>query len=179
MTKIELQCKQCGIIFHTEQKEYVRQTKNGRSEDHWFCSRSCVRTYGNKNRPSLVQGKISRAIGERSLGNSYAKKGNFTYYLNKSRNRKHNYNLTEQYLQNLWNKQEGKCCFTGIQMSLHGRRKEKHPTTASLDRIDSLFGYIEGNVQFVCLSLNLAKNDFTNEEFIDFLNMLSPVRINR
>lgn len=40
---------------------------------------------------------------------------------------------------------------------------------ASLDRIDSSKGYIEGNVEFVCSAINLAKNNFSKEAMVSFL----------
>lgn len=39
--------------------------------------------------------------------------------------------------------------------------------TASLDRIDSSKGYIEGNVQWVHKYVNVMKWDFSMEEFLD------------
>jgi hypothetical protein len=43
-------------------------------------------------------------------------------------------------------------------------------TKASLDRIDSTKGYIKGNVEFVCLAINYAKNKFSKEDTLTFLN---------
>ena len=48
--------------------------------------------------------------------------------------------------------------------------KTKSLMKASLDRIDSSKGYVEGNVEFVCCAINLAKNDFCKEAVVDFLN---------
>jgi len=39
--------------------------------------------------------------------------------------------------------------------------------TASLDRIDSSKGYIEGNVQWVHRKINMMKQSYTQEEFIE------------
>lgn len=170
--KILLVCKQCSQTFNKDKKEFDRQTRNGRQSNNWFCSRKCVTTHKNKTRPLDTQRKISLKISIRNKGNSYAKKGNFTYYLNKARNRKHDSDLTEEYLQKLWKEQEGKCVYSNIKMNLYNK-ESKLPITASLDRIDSSLGYIKGNVQFICLSLNLAKNNFDNDIFIKFLSQLS------
>jgi hypothetical protein len=43
---------------------------------------------------------------------------------------------------------------------------------ASLDRIDSSKGYIEGNIEFVCLAINYAKNGFSKEETQNFIKMI-------
>jgi hypothetical protein len=39
--------------------------------------------------------------------------------------------------------------------------------TASLDRIDSLKGYIEGNLQWIHKDLNRSKMDYSNQEYIN------------
>lgn len=44
---------------------------------------------------------------------------------------------------------------------------------ASLDRIDSSKGYIEGNVEFVCVWLLITqKNSFTKEDMKEFLHSI-------
>ena len=43
---------------------------------------------------------------------------------------------------------------------------------ASLDRIDSSKGYIDGNVEFVCYGINLAKNNFSKSEMLNFINSI-------
>ena len=55
--------------------------------------------------------------------------------------------------------------------------KKKAPHTASLDRIDSAIGYMKGNVQFVCYSINTAKNDFDEIEFIQFVESMKKQSI--
>lgn len=39
---------------------------------------------------------------------------------------------------------------------------------ASLDRIDSSKGYVKGNVEFVCLLINMAKNSYSKKEVSSF-----------
>ena len=171
MKMINLVCKQCKNSFDYTMKEYNRQTKKfNRSHNSFFCSISCAMRWKNANRSKETQYKISEKQSLRLKGNCYGKKGNFTYYLNKARSRDANTNLTDDYLQNLWNNSEGKCKLTGIPINL---KKGKHVlTTASLDRIDSNIGYVKDNVQFVCYGINLAKNAFLNEEMIEFIKLL-------
>jgi hypothetical protein len=57
------------------------------------------------------------------------------------------------------------CPYTGKKMSLG---KETSPYSASLDRIDSSKGYMKGNVEFVCLAVNLAKQSFSREQMMTF-----------
>ena len=44
--------------------------------------------------------------------------------------------------------------------------------TASLDRIDSSKGYIEGNVQWVHKRVNLMKGNMSTENFIEWCNLV-------
>jgi len=76
--------------------------------------------------------------------------------------------LTLQDIKNQWENQDGKCAYTGIPMIHIGKKKD--PRQASLDRIDSSKGYEKNNIHFVCLSINLAKIDFSDKVFKSFLN---------
>lgn len=44
--------------------------------------------------------------------------------------------------------------------------------TASLDRIDSAKGYVEGNVQWVHKRINLMKGTLSEKDFIAFCQMV-------
>lgn len=97
----------------------------------------------------------------------------------KYNNYKHEVNIDLPYLKKIWKKQNGICPYTGIEMILYptcDQRKIKNPVQASLDRIDSSKGYIKGNVEFVCLAINYAKNGFTKEEFMNFLLQITTIR---
>lgn len=48
--------------------------------------------------------------------------------------------------------------------------------SASIDRIDSNLGYVEGNVQWVGSSVNMAKNVLDHEQFVNLC--LSVIRNN-
>jgi hypothetical protein len=83
--------------------------------------------------------------------------------------------LDLSYLKSLWDKQNGICPYTGIKMILYPtpqQKRTKNAIQASLDRIDSSKGYIKGNVEFVCLAINYAKNGFSKQEMLDFLSIL-------
>lgn len=79
---------------------------------------------------------------------------------------KHLNNLTCSYLEALWIEQQGKCAYSGIDLELPTKTfKPPRHKQASVDRIDSSFGYIIGNVQFVSLTMNYAKNKTSDAEF--------------
>ncbi len=80
------------------------------------------------------------------------------------------FNLTVDYLHELFINQDGKCALSGINLTLIRSREEG---TASLDRINSDLGYQEGNVQWVHKTMNRMKMDINQDEFINFCKMVA------
>lgn len=75
--------------------------------------------------------------------------------------------VTLEYLSHLYEKQNGKCALSGLPLEFEWRCNGiTHKRTASLDRIDSLKGYIEGNVQWTHSHINVMKNTHSFEYFI-------------
>jgi hypothetical protein len=81
------------------------------------------------------------------------------------------FNITIEYLWELFLKQGKKCALSKLEIELPKRNKEKY--TASLDRIDSKKGYEEGNVQWVLGDINWMKNDFSQKYFIDICKKIA------
>jgi hypothetical protein len=91
-------------------------------------------------------------------------------------------NITLEYLKALWEQQDGRCVYTGWELenleatSLWDNHK-LHPRTASLDRIDSMLGYVPGNVQFVSVMANYAKRDFWESQLLEFCKAVFDFRV--
>lgn len=49
-------------------------------------------------------------------------------------------------------------------------KKSKNPNSPSIDRIDSMKGYVVGNIRVISWRANFLKNDATNEELIAIAN---------
>jgi hypothetical protein len=73
------------------------------------------------------------------------------------------FKVTREHLDEIFQKQNGKCVYLGEELSFGNGRKG----TASLDRIDSTKGYIEGNVQWVHKDVNILKWTLSHERFIE------------
>lgn len=72
-------------------------------------------------------------------------------------------------IQQAWEKfleQNRKCIYTGEELHFRRTSYDYEYDTASLDRIDSLFGYTAGNFQWVHKKVNEIKWDLTNEKFL-------------
>lgn len=86
------------------------------------------------------------------------------------------FDVSIEYIWNLFVKQNRKCALTGIEL-IFGKTIKNDITTASLDRIDSDIGYIEGNVQWVHKDINWIKNDFPESEFFSWIEKIYNYRI--
>jgi hypothetical protein len=64
-------------------------------------------------------------------------------------------------------KQNRKCKISGVPL-VFSKKCWGKDTTVSLDRIDSTRGYIESNVQWVHKNINMMKQEYTTEKFLDW-----------
>ena len=76
--------------------------------------------------------------------------------------------LTDLELYDLYQKQNGKCALTGVDMVV----EKQSPLCLSLDQKEPRKGYTLDNVQWVCWAANRAKGDLS---MIDFLGMCECV----
>lgn len=70
-----------------------------------------------------------------------------------------------EYIWKLFLKQNRKCALSGLELKFPKTTTDKE-YTASLDRIDSSKGYIPGNVQWVHKHINMMKNRYPVDYFI-------------
>jgi hypothetical protein len=84
--------------------------------------------------------------------------------------------IDKQYAWDLFVKQDEKCALSGIKLTFPSRHKDKS-WTASLDRIDSTKGYVDGNVQWVHKDINMMKRIYSQEYFINMCKLVSENHI--
>lgn len=182
MKTITLKCILCQKEFEREIKQYNKWNKNN---PNIFCSVSHAVTYRNLNQPKdywKQQYEKRKDVFDikNYSGNMWDEYSPFKYFITKCKERKKhkgfNYDIDLKYLKELWEKQKGICPYTNIKMilpnSTASHQEEKTLKKASLDRIDSSLGYVKGNVEFVCLFMNFAKNGYKKEEVKEFINEL-------
>lgn len=78
-------------------------------------------------------------------------------------------NLTKEFLLELYKKQNGRCYWTRVSLNL---ARAGSLTDVSLDRLDGDLGYLQGNVVLTCRGANLARNDSTPEEMLQFIRLI-------
>ena len=79
------------------------------------------------------------------------------------------WNIDFDYLADLLIEQDFKCALTGWDIDAMGAGNN----TASLDRIDSSIGYEADNVQWVHKMVNMCKQQYSQEDFIDMCKSVS------
>jgi Na+/citrate or Na+/malate symporter len=118
------------------------------------CTRSCgclQNRLGNKNLNWRGYGELGAARWHRMIKD--AKKRNISF------------NIT---MQEAWDKflqQNRLCALSGLPLRF-GKRKDDYSGNASLDRIDSSFGYETNNIQWVDKRINTMKMGLSQPEFL-------------
>ena len=119
---------------------------------------------------SLRIGKLCKKCSNKNPDNN-AHKGYYKDVLRKSFVHKYkanaalrdlDWNVSFEYLADLLIEQDFKCALTG--WNIHAMDVN---SPASLDRIDSSLGYIEGNLQWVTSKVNMMKQHYSQQDFID------------
>ncbi len=157
----DVQCDTCNEFYTTSWKQALLTG---------IC-RKCSQTVNNKAK--LFNGH--KTIGDLT-GSLYGEFKSKCKRKNSKRNLSIPFTISQQYLWDLFIKQDRKCALSGLHLTLKtynkwtSTGKSRHPdgslVSASIDRIDSRFGYVEGNVQWVHKTVNIMKNCLTDSDFI-------------
>ena len=143
----------------------------------WECLCSCGRTKICR-RSSLVCGNnISCGCANREPSIEGELVGNMPqwYYSRmkyRAKKKKIEFNITMSYLNSIYT---GKCALSGLDLVLSKTKyiNKETITTASIDRIDSSKGYIEGNVQWIHKDINSMKMNIDQDKFIEYCRLVS------
>lgn len=166
-----VQCDACGKDCEKPRKEVTRRKKKMGDSVKFFCDGYCYAVKEGKFNigPNLGVGNTSYL----RVGSQVDHLSPFRVFVKLARNRKRVVNITADYLKQVWEDQRGVCPITGEKLTLPSKVDDwnkdiNNPHKISLDRIDSSFGYVVGNVRFVTQMANVAKSKFSDKELIDF-----------
>ncbi len=175
-SKVKLVCETCKQEFERVKSEAKRNEKAGR---RIFCSLKCTgKKTIEENIPPEKRGDIKYLISNNRLDDYSPFRLTFRVAKRHAQEKGRDFNLTLEYLKQLWDEQKGICPYTGWKLDnprTSGGKRIKSPTRASLDRKDSSKGYVVGNVQFVCFMANCAKNEFNENELINFCEAVTKI----
>ena len=172
MTKIEVRCEVCGKTFLRERGEVSRSLRLGR---RMFCSRHCT---GIANIAQLPDTPRTDHLPKGSVVDEFSPfREYFKLIKRRTAQRNEELRITLEDLKHQWERQAGICPLTGWEMELPRTTDwSKYPITprrASIDRIDSAIGYVPDNIRFVTVMTNFCKNNFTDEDVIDFCHAVA------
>lgn len=177
LSKINLIGQKFGRLTVISQAE-----SNNKKVRRWWCSCDCGNeisvitgslTNGNtKSCGCLNKEHIARLGSRQRFPEGSLTKTLFSGIKAAAAVRKIIFNITFEYVWDLFLKQNKKCALSNLPIQF-GTIRRKIETTASLDRIDSSKGYIEGNVQWVHKKINLMKNNIREDEFIMYCREVS------
>lgn len=90
------------------------------------------------------------------------------------------FTVTLEYLWELYLKQNRQCALSKLPIGFNEREGSRgRRCSASLDRIDSSKGYVEGNVQWVHKHINIMKNKYELDYFVKLCNLVAQSHENQ
>jgi hypothetical protein len=148
-----------GIIF------YECQCSCGKTK---IIAGSSVRSGNTKSCGCLLAKSMKRVFfkGAGELGMTY-----FTHAKNHAKKRNLDWKISCQDAWEQFLRQNKKCAISGVSIQLRKSRIDEQ--TASLDRIDSSRGYTKDNIQWVHKDINMMKQDWSDQEFIQWCHTVS------
>lgn len=161
MKTITITCANCGKQVEKKKAEIERQRKRGR--DTFYCNRSCAGSASCEHLKKYEPFPVWEHHQYKKQPDEFTP---FRKFVRSAKKREVasvkeiKVDITCEYLKELWENQNGECSISGIEMNL---TKNHSPFQASLDRIDNDKGYIKGNVRFVCLIANYARNTWDDD----------------
>lgn len=169
-------CCNCNNTFLVILNQFNYQTRKNPNR-RWFCSRSCLRTKRNYEDPSdgkhLQKFRSKQAQAASEANTKYDQ--DFVWYIRRCKQdyrfeAPSNIFALADTLAEKWKQQNGLCAVTGLPLTRRtpdGKCLVSDPwQIASLDRIDSSIPYVEGNIHWVSLAINLAKGNCEHRKFL-------------
>lgn len=187
-------CKKFGIKFDRYSGKNIRDLTGQRfgrlvvkeqSKNHnkkttraiWFCECDCgnIKEYWAG---ALVEG-LTVSCG--CYRNTFNWKGYedisscfWSSVLSTAKKYNREFNITREYVWDIFIKQNKTCNLSGLPIFFEKSFSTKMgQQTASIDRIDSNKGYIDGNIQIVHKHINVMKTDFSQKEFIYYCSLVA------
>lgn len=176
ITKIQIKCDACGKTVKKIASEIKRQKDKGRTR--FYCNRKCAaNTFQNKEHIKKYSEQNFFKVHNQYGLNKIDEFTPFRYHIRNAKRRTNlNKDIDVKFLKDLWDSQQGCCAVTGLKLEHRYlswmKNQRKSPYQASLDRIDNNKGYIRGNVRFVCLMYNYARNNFSDKETTEFFSRI-------
>lgn len=161
--RIVISTKLCVRCREEKSKEEFRKSKKSRDGRHSYCDdcgREISRRYAQKKREQADW--VDRVLLNVKASCSDRRRGKVIKW--------EQTNLTRDYLLDLFRYQDGKCVYFNIPMLTES--DGMHLQAVSIDRIDCIRGYVQGNVVLACRAANLARGAASTDEMFVLVEMI-------
>lgn len=167
----ECTCCACGKTYEIRTSEYNRKRK---LKTKFYCSLSCSGTQPRKN--PWRDSEENKAHLAAICSNRRDEYSDFRELLKRCKARSRELDITLEYLKEVWDAQGGICPYLKQPLVLpqtdNSHDRSNPNLIASIDRIDSSKGYVKGNIQFISMTLNFAKNKYDEEVLLNLIALI-------
>lgn len=159
---------------------FLNEVNTINNKKHWLCECDCgnIKSYDYY---SIIKGYV-KSCGCYHKDN--VKNYNWTGYkdipgrywnsiIKSSKDRNIEFNISIEYAWLIYEAQNKKCNLSDLPIEFQTKRHKIKTYQASLDRIDSNKGYIEGNIQWIVKEINYMKNRIDENIFISLCKKIS------
>lgn len=157
-------CKSCHKIFDgIKENFHIKKYYADGAVGYRVNCRECTNSI-NRKRIEQYRKDVKPFIGKR-----------LTQIRSRANEQNLPFDLDSDYLYDLWIKSDGKCYYTGFDISFDKIRTDKktsHDYQPSLDKKDPTLGYVKGNVIWCANIINTMKNKSTFNEFISICGLI-------
>jgi hypothetical protein len=121
--------------------------------------------HADKSRKSGVRATCRDCVSKRDRERIHTVDRQYSESMSSAKRRGIGWHIDKPYIKGLWDIASNcPCC--GRPFESHNSSKYvRNPAKKSIDRRDSAFDYLRGNVQIICHQCNQAKNEFSQEDF--------------
>jgi hypothetical protein len=169
-----------GYLTFTGNKKSVGEGRSRRYHGEFICD--CGRTAyirmdgvrrGNNKSCGCKSPNLNYKEKREEIGEDYPFHVLLNLYKKNAKARGILFELTISDLKDQFNKQDGKCCYTGQDMTVPANfLRIFDPEIASIDRINPDMGYIQSNIQLTTKKINFMKYRMSHEEFISTCHLI-------
>lgn len=150
-------CSKCQIT--KDEKDFYRPNRSSVCK---ICHLEITRNYKRKKRESEEYRKEESMKQKERRVRLWQ-----NTLLHDCRSRKLEVDIDVDYINYLFETQNGKCYWFGV--DLIPTINKKHPNQPSIDRLDNNIGYIKGNVVLSCYSANIGRNETDHQTWLKFI----------
>ena len=155
-------CNKCGLIKN--ENEFYRPERSLTCKE---CHLEITRNY-KRNKRKDISYKKEESIKQKERRVRLWQ----NTLIHDCKSRKLEIDIDVDYVNELFQKQKGKCYWFGVDLIPNINRK--HPQQPSLDRLNNKLGYIKGNVVLSCYSANIGRNENEEKTWTEFIKQIKP-----